>query len=119
MPQQTLYTRVTPTRLFLVQNPASIYNDLPKSAEDLRRTLAKVSLRAWLPSLLCPPPTPEKDEVTATADRAREAKADHNKCRETVEAALVAQPHVEVKLSALEKVRDNAATSDDVITTIR
>lgn len=69
------------------QTPTTTYTDVPKSAEGLRATLAKVSLQDWLPSLLCPPLERNPDDVT-----------DRKACRGAVEEALATQPFAEVTL---------------------
>lgn len=77
------------------QNPVSIYSDLPESDDALRLTLAKVSLRAWLPRFLCPS-SPTKGEHASTVN----SMVDHTTCLEVVEAAVAPQPDVELILTS-------------------
>lgn len=89
-----------------VQNPSSIYTDLPESAEALRLTLAKVNLRAWLPSLLCPIPLVKGEGATTHSEM-----IDRARCREVVEASLATQPHAEITLTASRQGRDHLTTT--------
>ena len=82
---------VSHTHVLFVQNPSSIYTDLPDSAEALRSTLARVNLRTWLPSLLCPSPVVKGEAATTSS-----TTIDHTWCHEVVEASLATQPHVEI-----------------------
>lgn len=82
--------------ILIAQDPEDIYSDIPQSAEDLRRILAKVNLWAWLPNLLCPPPA--QDGTPTTDSGTENNKINHDCCREVVETALATQPRVEVSL---------------------
>lgn len=107
------------SRLISLKNPGSIYTDLPESGQELRLTLAKVNLRAWLPGVLCPPPLPVKEESAATtASSERKYTVSHKRCRDVVETALVAQPDVQVEVKptkilvpTLRRVREETVGS--------
>ncbi|CAM9243873.1 unnamed protein product [Ectocarpus sp. 12 AP-2014] len=97
--------------LFCAKTPTATYTDIPKSAEGLRATLASVSLRAWLPSLLCPPRM--TDELRVNNDEYDET-IDRKACREAVEEAVATQPFVEATLVHDDQKTVMRATVDEV-----
>ncbi|CAM9892349.1 unnamed protein product, partial [Ectocarpus fasciculatus] len=85
--------------LFCAKTPTTTYTDVPKSAEGLRATLAKVSLQAWLPTLLCPPPVTGERSTGSNGD---DDVADRKACRGAVEEALATQPLAWVTLALVD-----------------
>ncbi|CAB1099187.1 unnamed protein product [Ectocarpus sp. CCAP 1310/34] len=97
--------------LFCAKTPTTTYTDVPKSAKGLRATLANVSLRAWLPSLLCP--TRMTDELSVD-NNDYDDTIDHKACCEAVEEALATQLFAEATLVYDGEKNVMRATVDEV-----